>query len=69
MKNTLILFLISYLWFVKPIEANIEKEVFISDVVRISDILYKEISEWSEQKGLVVGLLDSPNSPFNNIKK
>ena len=55
-ENTFISFLILYLWLIKSIKANIEKEVFISNVVKISENLYKEISEWSEQESLMVGL-------------
>ncbi len=57
-ENTLITFLIlSCLLFIKPIKANIEKEVFISNEVKISETLFKEISEWSEREGLLVGYL------------
>ncbi|GBC03213.1 hypothetical protein RclHR1_05010013 [Rhizophagus clarus] len=51
--NTFIAFFILYLLFTKRTKANIEKEVFTSNVVKISENFYKEILEWSEQKGLV----------------
>jgi hypothetical protein len=67
-ENTPIAFFILYLWFIiKPIKANIEKEVFISNVVKISENLYKEISEWSEEEGLTVGLFTSEY--LNNLKE
>lgn len=66
-ENTSIAALILFLWFIiKPIKANIEKEVFISNVVKISENFYKEISEWSEQEGLAVGLF---TNDFNHVKK
>ncbi|CAI2186788.1 18205_t:CDS:2 [Funneliformis geosporum] len=52
-ENTLFAFLILYLRFIKPIKANIEKEVFTSNAVKISESLFKEISEWSEQGSLL----------------
>jgi hypothetical protein len=55
-ENTFITFFILYLWLIKQTKANIEKEVFTSNVVKISEDLYKEILEWSEQEGIVVGL-------------
>ncbi|RIA96880.1 hypothetical protein C1645_814719 [Glomus cerebriforme] len=66
-------FLILYCLLIKQTKANIEKEVFISNVVGISEKIYKEISEWSEQEGLVT--LIPPYSiqryeqivPFKNI--
>lgn len=55
-ENTFIAFFILYLWLIKQIKANIEKEVFTSNAVKISENFYTEILEWSEQEGLVVGL-------------
>ncbi|CAG8503204.1 1245_t:CDS:2 [Funneliformis caledonium] len=52
-ENTLFAFLILYFRFIKPIKANIEKEVFTSNAVKISETLFKEISEWGEQGGLL----------------
>ncbi|PKK72369.1 hypothetical protein RhiirC2_742921, partial [Rhizophagus irregularis] len=52
-KNTFIAFFIFYLWLIKQTKANIEKEVFTSNVVKISENFYAEILEWSEQEGLV----------------
>ncbi|CAG8658295.1 2702_t:CDS:2 [Acaulospora morrowiae] len=74
-KNICFVLLINYLGLYNLAYANVEKEIFSSNLDGVSQSVYKKISEWSTHKGLVT--LISPYAiqryerivPFRNIEE